>query len=168
MNDVFHVLRYESPPDAKCLIEVDEYVPLRFRTYERPLGASYLRVGDLAGSLVELLVDPTTGLLRGVTVTSFPALSAWPIVAARDASQGLPVFAVSWGRMNRIDAGVDFSVSVSGTEVLVYWQALDRCEASSFQGRVRFLSVDGHLAGVHFAGLSPNEVKTFARCVKPA
>jgi len=163
VNEVFRVSRYEAPLDAKCLIEVDDYVPLRFRTYERPLGASYLRVGDRTKSLVELLIDPNQGLLRGITVTCFSALSSWPHMETREVALGLPVLAVPWGKANRIDSGVDFSVSVHGSDILVSWAALDRCDASCFQDRVRFLAVDGQLAGAHFSGLEPDQIKAFLR-----
>lgn len=161
MNEIFRVSRYESPLDAKCLIEVDDYVPMRFRTYERPLGASYLRVGDQSKSLVELLIDPSQGLLRGITITCFSALSSWPRMETREVLQGLPVLAVPWGKTNRIHSGADFSISARGADILVAWAALDRCDVASFQDRVRFLVVDGHLAGAHFSGLSADEMKAF-------
>jgi hypothetical protein len=161
VNEVFRVIRYEAPLDAKCLIEIDDYVPLRFRTYERPIGASYLRVGDQTKSLVELLIDPNQGLLRGITVTCFSGLSSWPRMDTREGSPGLPVLAVPWGKANRVDSGVDFAVSVQGSDILVFWAALDRCDASHFQDRLRFLVVDGQLAGAHFRGLGPDEMKAF-------
>jgi hypothetical protein len=161
VNEVFRVSRFEAPLDAKCLIEVDDYVPLRFRTYERPLGASYLRVGDQTKSLVELLIDPNRGLLRGMTVTWFSALSAWPRMEIREVALGLPLLAVPWGKSNRIDSGVDFSVSVHGSDILVSWAALERCDASCFQDRVRFLVVEGHLVGVHFSGLGSDQIRAF-------
>jgi len=170
MIETFHLSRYESPSDAKCLIEVDDFVPLRFRTYERPLGASYLRLGDSAQTLVELLVDPMTGLFRGLTVTAFTALSSWPLFEARETSEGLHVFTnvAAWERKSRIDTGVSFAVAVRGSEVLVHWGPLDRCEATSFRERVRFLAVDRNLAGVRVAGLSPAEMKAFVTHAHPA
>lgn len=161
MNEVFSVSRYESPLDASCIIEVDDYVPLRFRTCGGPVGASYLRVGDNTKSLVELLIDPNQGLLRGVTVTCFSMLSSWPRMEIREVTQGLPALAVPWGKADRLDSGVNFSVAVQGAEILVAWQALDCCTVSSFQDRVRFLVVDGHLAGVRFSGFGLDEMKTF-------
>src|SRR5262249_12411280 len=96
------VNEFALPQDATCLIEADEYVPLRFRTFERPLGSSYLRLGDLGRSLAELLVDPTTDLLRGITITSFNRLTRWPSVDISQAtSTGLPIFDIIWKDANR-------------------------------------------------------------------
>lgn len=161
MNEFFRVLRMEIPKDAKCLIEIDEYVPLRFRAYERPLGSSYLRLGDQVTSLVEILVDPNIGLVRGITITSFAGLTTWPQLAVGSAGQGLPVLSPSWGKQNRIDTGIGFSVSVRGSEVLLYWANLEHCEASGFHDRVQFFTVGGELAGVLFSGLSDDELKIF-------
>ena len=66
------------------------------------------------------------------------------------------------GKTNRIDAGVDFAVAVRDGNVLVFWQALDRCDASTFEDRVDFLAVDGRLAGVRFSGLTPDAMKIFS------
>src|SRR5207247_4270466 len=66
--------------NAPCLIEVDEFVPLRFRTYERPIGAAYVRVGNYSTTLVELIVDPISKLLRGLTLTSFECFAVFPTI----------------------------------------------------------------------------------------
>lgn len=165
MDDVFRVSRFESPTDAECLIEVDSYVPLRFRTYARPLGSSYLRVGDRNRSLIEFLVDPNIGLLRGITLTSFADISEWPGMAMCDRSQGLPVFELSWGKANRIDVDREFRVSVRDGEILVYWDTVTQCDAATFS-RVQFLSVGGHLSGVKFAKFAPDEIKTLTSHVQ--
>jgi len=92
------VLEFVPSVAGKCLIEVDEYVPLRFRTYERPLGVSYLHLGNQRTSLLELLIDAKSQILRGITITIFPALSPWPQIGERTVSRGLPKLDVSWGR----------------------------------------------------------------------
>lgn len=161
MDDFFRVSRTEHPKDAKCLIEVDEYVPLRFRAYERPLGSSYLRVGDGIRSLAEILVDPNIGLVRGITITCFAGLATWPRLELGSVQEGLPVLDISWGRQNRIDTGIDFSVSMRGSSLLLWWTSVEHCDASAFLDCASFLSVGGRLAGVRFFGLSDDELKRF-------
>lgn len=164
MHEALRVSGHESPLDASCLIEVDDYVPLRFRTYDYPLGASYLQLGDGKKSLVELLVDPTRGHLRGITVTAFPALSAWPQFSSEDGPHGLPVFATPPLVSKRAEVRSNISVAVSdnNSNILLYWAPLENCRTSTFEGRVHFLEKDGLLAGVHFGQLSSKEVKLFA------
>lgn len=159
MSDVFRVSRFDLPADARCIIEVDDYVPLRFRTHDRPLGSSYVRLGDQAGSLLELLVDPNLGLLRGITITSLTGFAPWPSMQVGAAVHGLPVLEPSWNGKNRINAEVDFSVAVRGSDVLVYWALLDRCEVATFAERVDFLTVDARLAAVMFANLMAEEIE---------
>jgi len=145
------------------LIEVDEYVPLRFRTQERPLGAKYLRLGDQSRALLELLIDPLVGTLRGLTITSFESLSTWPKIEVQgEMSQGLPVFGFSWENKNRIESGVRFSVATDGDDVLVFWRDVEECNAAVFSGRVQFLTVADKLAAVRFQGLSSAQMLVFA------
>jgi len=161
MSDFFRVLRTEPASGAECFVEVDDYVPLRFRTSERPLGSSYLRLGDQVSSLAEILVDPNIGLVRGITITSFAGLAKWPRFEVETIEQGVPILNVSQGNRNRVDTGVQFSVSVQGSDVLMYWAPMQHCKASVLLDRVRFLTVGDQLAGVVFRGLSDEQSKRF-------
>lgn len=40
------MVEFREIAGCPSLIEVDEFVPLRFRTYDRPIGAQYLRLGN--------------------------------------------------------------------------------------------------------------------------
>jgi hypothetical protein len=164
MIDVFRVSRFEQPQDASCIVEVDEYIPLRFRTYERPLGVSYLRLQGPPGALVELLIDPNIGSLRGVTVTSLTRFSLSSEVHVTQASVGLPVFSLAWnGRRMAADVACDFRVAVREASVQVHWGDVGKCEAAVFRDRVRFLTADESLVGIEFSGLSPADIETFRK-----
>lgn len=147
--------------DAPSLIEIDEFVPLRFRTYNEPLGSAYLRLGDRSSTLVELIVDPASSLLRGVTLTSFDLFRPWPTLGRTIASDGLPVLATQWDQSDRsllaVDINRDFDVSMLGNQLLISWGDLADLSGSSVHGRAHFLFAGNELAGIRFFDLSETE-----------
>jgi hypothetical protein len=60
-----------------------------------------------------------------------------------------------------------FFVSVQGSDVLMYWAPLHRCNASIFLDRVQFLTVGDQLAGVVFRGLSVEQLQSFVTHAEP-
>jgi len=153
----------QSLVDVSCLIIVDEYIPLRFRTFDKPLGASYLRLGNYQTSLLEIIVDPTSNVLRGATVTSFDAYSPWAkineTVAIKD---GLPVLATEWRNGRLIDLELDFSVALRANELLVWWGNLESLSCISVFGRVRCMLMGDQLLGLWFQCLTDGEVGLLA------
>jgi hypothetical protein len=144
-----------------CRIDLDEFVPLRFRTYERPLGAGYIRLGNYSTTLLELIIEPRARVLRGATITSYDVLSDWPDLRVTSESDGLPVLSVTFDRSNRIDLREDFRVAVKSNEVLVFWGDLIGCNQSNF-AKVHCLDRDGQMRGIRFSELSEEEVNLFA------
>jgi hypothetical protein len=146
---------------APCKLEFDEYVPLRLRTYDRPIGANYVRLGNYSTTLLELIVEPNTKVLRGVTVTSYEVLGDWPDLRIVSDADGLPVLSPMFDGANRVDLEEEFRVSVRKGEVLVFWGDLGECSQSNF-AQVHCLVHDGQLRGIRFSGLSDEESKLFA------
>jgi len=143
-------------------IEVDEFVPFRFRTYERPLGAAYLRLGNYRTTLTELIVDPKSNLVRGITLTSFESLVPWPTLGPAAPSVGLPVLSVDWQKGNRIDLTCDFTVSLRGGELLIAWDNTNDLSRTATFGKAEFLISKAELRGVRFSGLSDREGELIA------
>src|SRR5438552_3106379 len=55
-----------------CIVEVDPYVPLSFKTYPEVLpGARYFRIGNFETSLLEIGIDPSSLVIRKVCLVSF-------------------------------------------------------------------------------------------------
>jgi hypothetical protein len=52
-------------------VEIDGYLPLSFKSYEDKFECDYLRLGDFKTSLLELLLDPVSKTVRGVTLTFY-------------------------------------------------------------------------------------------------
>jgi len=160
MKNLLRVTGVRSVAHATFVLELDEFVPLQFRSFREPLGAGYLRLGNYSSTLIELAVEPYSQVLRGVTVTSIESLSPWPSFSVRALHQGLPVLATNFEGWKVLDLEEAFKVSACQGEIVVFWRDLGECEACAFD-RVRFLMRDGILAGVWFVGLTDGEVERF-------
>jgi hypothetical protein len=153
--------------EEPLLLEIDEYVPLRFRTYREPLGAAFLRLGNRSTTLLELIVEPYAQRVRGVTLTFFEKLSPWPSFSIESTAEGLPILATAFETYTVVELPEkNFDVSIREGEVLLFWSPLGACEVCEFRGRVRFLIQDGRLAGVWFLGLSREEIEMFSLRVR--
>jgi len=145
---------------ATSSLEFDEFVPLQFRTFQEPLGAGYLRLGNYSTTLAELVIEPPSQVLRGITVTSIASLSSWPLFSVCTTLEGLPVLATEFEGWKVLDLDQKFSVSARPGEIVVFWGELGECEAYAFD-RVRFLIRGGILVGVWFMDLVASEIEQF-------
>jgi hypothetical protein len=149
----------DSPADAVPSIEIDEYVPLRFRTYRKAIGAGYIRLGNYQTTLTELIAHPASRTLRGVTLSFFKSYVDWPRIGATAPTEGLPVLRADWGSGNRIDITRDFSVSLRENELLVAWDELSDLSSSLVFGNAQFLITGSELRGIRFFNLSDQDVR---------
>jgi hypothetical protein len=162
MNHTLKVTNIAEPGGIPCRLELDRYVPMRFRTYEGAIGAALVRLGNYKTTLLELHIEPPSGMLRGLTVTCYDELAPWPTLAVTSTVRGLPELAVRLEGAKRLDLVRDFQVSVQAGEVLVYWDEVRDCQATTFADRVQCLIHDMQLSGVRFIGLTDHEVTLFA------
>lgn len=155
-------------PDAPCVIEVDEYVPLRFRTYDKPLGSVYLNLGNRSTSLADLMVDPISRVLRGVTLTSFEKFAAWPKIGTTNPVEGLPALTGPWNVPERdlpmleyksVNMSVDFSVSLRGNELVIFWGDLASLSGSSVFEKLQCYISGSELRGVRFFNLDHRDAE---------
>lgn len=142
-------------------IEFDDYVPLRFQAYDRPLGAGYLRLGNYSTTLVELAVEPFRQVLRGVTITTIDDISPWPDFALSATVDELPIVSTSFEGGEAISLQDKFKVAVRQSEIVVFWGTLARCTAYRC-GSCSFLVENRSLAGVLFTELTEKDVGRFA------
>lgn len=77
-----------------CKIEIDDYIPLLFRSYSGTLGVKYIRYGDGDETLLELLLDPITTAIRGFTLVSVGPKHHPELFAELPFAEGLPVMAL--------------------------------------------------------------------------
>ena len=145
---------------ADVYVYVDEYIPLRFRTYRDPLGVSYFRLGNYRTTLAELAVEPRTHTVRGLTVMSISSLSPWPRPDLADVEEGLPVIPESLDGGEVVDLPHDFSVASHPGEIVVFWRQLVGCRGARV-GNACFLITDSILSGVWFTGLTKTQTHLF-------
>lgn len=146
--------------DVPSKIEFDEYVPLRWRTYEQPLGGGLVRLGNFSTTLIELVVEPHSQIVRGATITSIDELSPWPEFSVPVTFDALPALSTSFAGWQVHDLKLEFEASVRPEELVVYWGELGACEAYTC-GAVQLLVRDRFLCGAWFTGLSAEESNMF-------
>jgi hypothetical protein len=149
------------PSDWPCTVEVDDYVPCRFRTYEAPFGASYLQVGDFGRSLLELLFEPHTGLVRGVTLTSFETLAEQPEPDQLVQIDGLPLLDLAPTEAFRLEFRAQLKVSVV-QNLLVYWGEIGSADMLVGARRLGFYIRGDVLLGLRVTGLSASQRERIA------
>jgi hypothetical protein len=154
------VLDVRAISGSACSLEFDEFVPLRMRTYEPPLGCGVLRIGNYSTTLIELLVELTSQTLRGVTIVSIASLSPWPPLDIRSVTSGTVVLGTDFHQWSVVDLPIDFQVAVREDELLVHWGSLSGAEAYEF-GRVRLLAHSGLLSAMCFCDLTKDEIASF-------
>lgn len=157
---------------AVCRIDVDEYVPLRFRGYEGLLGVRYLRFGNLKTSLLEFLLDPDSNVIRGLTLASFDTLHE-PRGANLPRTLGLPIISGNdfTGPLNarRIDIKGSFSVGIGDNFLEADLGDLDHAQHIVVFGNVEFFVGLDLLVGVRVTGLTNEQVsmlRVFKRAVE--
>lgn len=146
--------------DGTGKIEIDDYVPLRLRTYEPPLGCGYVRLGRRPTSLLELIMEPETQALRGLTLVSAPEASSWPAFSVLRTSAQFPALSVAVEGGKFIDLEQDFRVSARENEIVLFWDELGACVAYGGE-RWRWLVRDGVVRGTWFSGLTKEEITRF-------
>lgn len=148
-------------------IDVDEYVPLRFRLREPSFGSAYLRLGNYSTSLAEIMVNRATRLLQGVTLTSFESYGLWPIIKETTIVQGLPILTGPWDVPERdlptlefksTDLSVDFVVSLRKNELLIFWSDLSTVSSSSVFESVQCYMKESELCAIRFFDLTDKQV----------
>lgn len=145
-------------------VEVDEYVPLRFRSYEGTLGVKYLRLGNFSSSLIELLLDPSSMVICGFTLTSFEAVHKPKGNAGLPRYAGLPVLAIAPEDFNgpldaqRIDIRENFSVGFGQDFVEIDLGGLPEARRIIEAGPVAFYVGTNSLVGLRVNGLNQKQI----------
>jgi hypothetical protein len=142
--------------DVPSTIEIDEYVPLRWRTYDEPLGAGLVRLGNYTTTVMELVVEPHSQVVRGATVTSIDELSPWPDFSVSVTFAALPALSTSFEGWQVIDLKEEFEVAVREGQMVVHWGELGICDGYR-SGPVQLLVRDHFLRGLWFSGLTAEQ-----------
>lgn len=168
MNTI-QVLGVHSMQDDLCVIEMDEFIPLSFKSYSNVLGGVYIQIGNHTTTLMDIVVDPVSRVLRGATLICFDSFAPWPSMGQKRVSEGLPRLSGPWDRSDhsRLDYQAisihrDFWVSIRGDECLIYWGNLADELQSAIFGRMEFFFVAEELRGIRVSELSQQEQSLIA------
>ena len=163
MTKTIAVSGLSEVPLQGCRVEVDEYVPLRFRSYEGTLGVKYVRLGNFSGSLLEFLLDPNSMTVRGFTLTSFDAVHQPRAIAELPRITGLPIVVLSEGfggpiDAQRVDVREAFSVGFGEHFVEVDLGKLSEAQHVVVAGTTEFYVGAVGLVGMRVIGLTEQQV----------
>lgn len=155
-SDVLRVTSVNERRGDPVILDVDSYVPFRFRTDDRPLGCATLCMGAPKKTLLEIAIEPGGQVVRGLTIVSLGELVSWPKFSVRNSTPGLPAISTSFEGGEVMHVEDEFRVSCRGDEMIVFWGPLNACTAHAY-GALRFLVCDETLVGVLCTALSPKQ-----------
>ena len=157
ITDVAHV-------DLPCIIEVDPYLPLSFKTFDDVLpGARYFRLGNFDRSLLEIAIDPSSFVIRGAYLVVFDQVLAHAeLVAAEPTSErlGLPVVKSVGLVGDPTDQVCDFSVHLADSVFSIDWAGSRRLTDVIRYASVSFFLSGCHLLRIAFGGLDNLQMQT--------
>jgi hypothetical protein len=152
-----------KPSELPVAVEVDCYVPLAVRTFTSPIGAVFYRVGNFDTSLVEMPIDPTSGIVRGLKLVSIDRLGI-PIEDGNLPSlEGLPVVDAQSIPAKRDDDKQEVSVSLIANRLFIDWSNGRTIESKASHERMTFFIGGGVLLGAALEGVTRSEAQQLER-----
>jgi hypothetical protein len=156
-----------------AFIEIKDYVPLSFRSYESMLGGVRdVRLGGLSSSFLELTLGLESNVLRGFTLLSFDTIhepKAFDFMVERE---GLPVLALNSvvfsGRIGTQYCNLPMLFSVGfGIDFieLRFDELLNTAERSIACGQVKFYINENSLLGIRVHGLRQEQITSIKSMV---
>lgn len=143
---------------------IDEHVPISFRSYPGLLGVKYLMLGNFQSTLLELLLDPISYAIRGITLSSFDKVHVPCEPEIKFESIGLPVIDIGRnipsslidGKVAKISCNI--SIGVRSDFFEVDFSEIKKSNKKIYCGRTQFFLKDEELTGIRFISLVPNEI----------
>jgi hypothetical protein len=131
--------------DVPYLVEVDPYLPLSFKTYSEALpGTRYFRIGNFNTSLLEIGIEPSSMLIRKVTLVSFDKTVKHEDLEVNDIlrkTEGLPVVSSASLSGDRTDEPTEFTVCLYDNSFCIDWS-----RGKPLSNMVRFRAASFYLA----------------------
>jgi len=145
-------------------IEVDDYVPLRFRSYDGVVGGGYCRVFGEKNSLFEFIFDSKNGVVRGATLTSFSKIHSIAGMGDVEVVFGLPVLSENIRRrflpFEKLDFNIDFSVGFGGDFVEIDFGFIcDSVFLLRFGSVEFFINKKNFISGMRFVELPASDLE---------
>ena len=146
---------------TECRVEIDEKVPLRYRTYSGTIGGKFVEIGDGAGCLLEFIIDPVSYVIRGITLISFDVTYQPSTIPCLPFSVGLPVICIQKGECfdgpmdaQRLEIFQKFSVGMGNDFIEIDFGDLSRANKLIKYTHVVFFLKFDLLVGIRVYRLS--------------
>jgi hypothetical protein len=159
----------QDAAEALCLIDMDPYVPISFRSQSEPFtGARYITLGDSKGQLLELQLPPESMALSGFTVVLADTSERRWLSASGPVTEGLPIIELPHGavfdHLGYISS-IEFPGNVwlscsdaqAGARVEVDLGCADTFDRRIVHGRIQFLVSEDILVGLRVVDLTDIE-----------
>jgi hypothetical protein len=144
--------------------QIDEYVPVSYRSYPGLMGAKYLRVGNFKTALLEFLLDPISYTIRGITLLSFDRVHIPIDFQIISESSGLPIIDIQKsgfdglaGGDNKADLNCKISVGLTSNCFEIDFFGIENSNRKINCGRSQFFLKNEVLTGIRFVNLLENE-----------
>lgn len=146
-------------------VELDDYVPISFRSYEQGLGGVRdVRLGGLSPSFLELTLGLDSKTLRGFTLLCFESIHSPPPVCDLVETVGLPILDIDEARFQGrlatqwLDLPTTFSVGFGEDFLEIDLGLVATADRAIVCGPAKFLVSSTSLVGIRVSGLSPEQL----------
>jgi hypothetical protein len=162
------VASVQKATNAQCIIDVNPYVPISFRTRSQPIaGARHILLGDFKSQLLEFQFPPESLALSGFTLVSGKTAAQGGLSGDGPSVTGLPIISLPddesfsvRDKIPRIDLVADVVLSFSGARAEIRLGSAEAFNRSIIHGRVKFLLYDDALVGLWLLELTEKEQRT--------
>jgi len=162
MLQIADVVQVELP----CVVEVDPYVPFIFKTYDEVLpGPRYFQIGDFDRSLLEITIDRSSLIIRGVCLVGFhQVLTGDELREPRDIPEklGLPVVSANTLVGDRTEEACDFGVCLGDGVFTIDWARTGVLDSVVRYQQLSFFLRGRELRRISVAELSSSQMAILA------
>lgn len=153
--------------EIKTAINFDKHVPFSLTTWNKLLGAKYLRLGDFEDNLLEIMLDPISFVMRGLTLVCFNKIHQPKNLSVFSEEVGLPVLDLTKSGLeklheaSRADVRCQFTIGMGPNFVELDLFGIAYSDAVVRRDRVEFYSRNKALVGVRIISLKIDELSVF-------
>jgi hypothetical protein len=162
---VLKVTDVQEASKALCIVKIDSYVPISFRSRRQPIaGARYIRLGNFKTQLLELQFPTESLVVSGFTLVSGGGAAHRGLRGDGPSAAGLPIVSLPQGEafsnaggIPRLDIQADVVLSCADERAEVRLGAAEAFNRAVRHGRVQFLLSDDVLVGLRVLDLTEEE-----------
>lgn len=146
------------PSELPIVIKTDRHIPIAVKTFDNPIGAVFYRTGNFRTSLIEIPIDPLSGLLRGIKIVSIDRVGSNVSHHISPVEQGLPRVVKECIPDRILDEKQEVSVSLLDGCLFVDWSNGRQIQSKSIHKKLAFLMGGGGVLGALIDGLAEEEL----------